>query len=137
MIVHKLSVTDKTPSDVVLSVTEEKLFQDEWDANLITHVEDDRVAGIKAEARKRIIAQIPGGTLENYLEKENLLHAEYSELQDIVLEGGTLTVEQATYKADLKARFNVMRDIINMSDLSETNGDSIVTFQAALDLKGY
>lgn len=137
MIVHKLSVTDKTPSDVVLSVTEEKLFQDEWDANSIVQTETYRVAGIKAEARKRIIAQIPGGTMYNYLEKENLLHAEYSELQDIMLEGGALTTEQATYKAALKAQFNAMRDIINMSNTAETNGDTLIVFQSALDAKGY
>lgn len=100
-------------------------------------LEKIRVDAIKAEARQRIIKHIPGGTAENYLEKENLFHAEYSELQDILLEGGTLTAEQIAYKADLKARFNIMRDIIAMSNDAETNLDLIETYITALDAKGY
>lgn len=123
--------------EAILSPEEEAAIEAERAANAIEQAESRRVIGIKTEARSRIIKQIPGGTMDNYLEKENLFHAEYSELQDVLLEGGLLTTEQAAYKAELKAMFNVMRDIILMSNTAETNLDPVDTYIAALDAKGY
>lgn len=122
---------------VTLTPEEETAFLAESNENELAIAENTRIKAIKAEARKRIIAQIPGGTLENYLEKENHLHGKHSKFLAMLQRGEVLTSELSAEMAGLETTFDKMDDIITMSNTAETSGDTLIVFQAALDLKGY
>jgi hypothetical protein len=130
-------IATKEETKVILSADEEAVLLAQWEDIETEKAEIKRIQAIKDETRARIIALIPGGTIHNYLEKENHLHAIYSELQDVIIDGGALTTEQATEKTFLKDTFHKMDDMIAMSNLAESNGDTIETYIADLDAKGY
>lgn len=116
-----------------------------------THIEDNdpvidqlnapyyeslRVAAIKEEAKLRIIKLIPGADINNYLLKENNIQARVTyllrrELKTIIAPTETIELDEA------EALWLTIADVRAISDAAEVNGDSLLTFQAALDLKGY
>ena len=100
-------------------------------------LDTERIEAIKTEARQRIINQIPGGTMENYLEKENYLHGMHSKYLSRKINGETLTTTEQTHMKDLEVIYDKLDDIIKMSNEAEINGDTLETFQLALDTKGY
>lgn len=122
---------------VVLSAAEEAAFLAESDANLISITEETRVKGIKAEAKIRIVGLLPNCDYSNYVDKELNLITRNADLDDIVLNGGVLTAEQIAEKESYRVLKTKILDIRAMSNTAEINGDSLTTFQAALDLKGY
>ena len=122
--------------DFVLSAEDETALLVEWDENLVLSTEDRRITGIKNEANTRIINLLPLSTQENFLIRENNLQARISYLQRKEY-GSTATIEEVAELDIAEAMWIKIEDIRVMSDLAETNGDLLVTFQAALDLKGY
>ena len=122
---------------VTLTAEEEAAQIAEWDANKTTVTEERRLQAIKDESRSRIIAQIPGGTHHNYIEKENHMHGRHSKYLAMLQRGEVLTQAQADEMTMLESIFDVMDDIISMSNLAETNGDTVDVYITALDAKGY
>ena len=126
---------------VALTPEEEAAMIAEWDANSVETAEKNRIAGIKQEADTRIALRIPGATPPSdkvkVLEREMNLMMLNAELDDIVIKGGVLTAEQQADKDSFIVLKDLIKDIRDMSNLAEINGDSVDVFKLALDAKGY
>lgn len=127
--------------EVVLSAEEEAAIAAEWNANLIATTEEIRVKNIKEEADLRIALSIPDAVpptdkMKVYEKELNYLMLN-AELDNIVINGGILDASQQAQKNEFIALKDKIKDIRAMSNLAEANGDSLVTFQTALDLKEY
>ena len=96
-----------------------------------------RINAIKLKAQEYIISQIPGATVVNYLIVEMNMLMSNADLDDIVINGGTLTSEQLTEKENFRTLKNVIKTIRTMSNTAETNGDSVAKFEADLAVAGF
>lgn len=112
--------------------------QDLWTAEYnIYYNEIQRIQGIKDEAQARIISQLPEGSPDNFIIKQMNMLMLNAELDDIVINGGTLTIEQQALKDSFVSIKDAIKAIRDMSDIAEANGDSLVKFKSDLDLAGY
>lgn len=118
---------------VLMTDDEEKQTTDKWTANKTAIDEIGRVQEIKQQARKRIVNFLPGGTTDNYLEKQNYLHAQFALLQEIQLSGGQLTPEQVNSKNAIRAVFQKMDGIVKLSNSAEAGRDSVDKFLTDLN----
>jgi len=96
--------------------------------------EAKRIQDIKDEAQARIISRLPSGSPDNFVIKQMNIMMLNAELDDIVINGGTLTAEQGAQKAAFVKLKDEIKRIRSMSDDAEANGDDVATFQAALDV---
>jgi len=127
--------------EFTLSAEEETALISEWDANLILSIEASRITDIKNEADLRIAMSIPDAApptdkMKVYEKELNLLMLN-AELDNIVIGGGILDAAQQATKDAFILLKDKIKDIRAMSDSAEINGDTLATFQTALDLKGY
>jgi len=100
------------------------------------YIERGRIEAIKKEANARIINQLPGGEPSNYLMKENNIQARVSYLMRKETKG-TISTEETTELDEAESLWVRIEDIRTLSDLAETNGDTIEMLLTAYDAKGY
>ena len=125
---------------VALTTEEQTAFDTESAQNAAEQLESSRVAAIKEESDYRIAKLFgcprPVDKIKLYEKELNGL-MQNAELDNIVINGGTLTAEQQTLKNSFNAMKDTIKDIRAMSDLAEANQDTIETYIIALDAKGY
>ena len=98
--------------------------------------EAKRIQDIKDEAQARIIAQLPSGSPDNFVIKQMNIMMLNAELDDVVINGGILTVEQQALKGAFVTLKDNIKTIRSMSDAAELAGDSLVKFQDDLVIVG-
>lgn len=104
--------------------------------------EAKRIQDIKDEANKRILALDPSWTVDNHEQKQrNDLMQGAGILLNIckaIRSGVSLDIDDAIAIGDTAMIKAVKIEAIRtMSNDAENNGDSLLTFQAALDIAGY